>query len=224
MHGQQLLGPRSTGSSPAGSGPHTHHGPRNRTGDRRRGAREKAAVGAAAETYDEEQERRAEARRLEEEQREQEYEAEQARREELRQTRRITFERILENAPKTLNAAQLRVLLRAIVNLDPYTFADDLVEDIAVENERRSPEEVLLATIATTADEKLTHFAVRLALSGHVSIPRENEPDFLNEADAVFALPKKETKAKKTGKAPVALSKTKTNDKKQTAAKKQIAA
>ena len=57
------------------------------------------------EEYQAEQERRAEARRLEEEQREQEYEAEQARREELRQTRKATFERILENAPETLTFA-----------------------------------------------------------------------------------------------------------------------
>ena len=170
------------------------------------------------EEYQAEQERRAEARRLEEEQREQEYEAEQARREELRQTRKATFERILENAPETLTSAQLRVLLRAIVNLDPYTFADDLAEDIADENERRSPEEMLLATIDGTADEKLTRFAVRLALSGHVGIPRENEPDFLTEADAVFTPQQKKAMPQKTSKTPVALSKPKTKAKKQIAA------
>ena len=176
--------------------------------------------------YEEEQERRAEAQRLEEEQREQEYEAERTRREEQRRARKATFDRILENAPETLHAAQLRVLLRAIVNLDPYTFADDLSADMAEENERRSSEEVLLATIAATADDKLSRFAVRLALSGHVGTPRENELDFLAEADAVFTPPQKEAKAKKTTKAPVALSKPKTKNKakKQTAAKKQIAA
>ncbi len=81
------------------------------------------------------------------------------------------------------------MLLRAIVNLDPYTFADDLAEDIAAddENEQRSAEEVLLATIDATADDKLTRFALRLALSGHVGIPRENELDFLTEAEAAFA-------------------------------------
>ena len=85
--------------------------------------------------YEAEQERRAEEFRQQQERQQQEYEAEQARREEQRQARVATFERILENAPETLNAAQLRVLLRAIVNLDPYTFADDLAEDIANENE-----------------------------------------------------------------------------------------
>ena len=88
--------------------------------------------------YREMQERRAEERRLEEERREQEYEAEQTRREELRQTRKAAFERILANAPETFSAAQFRMLLRALVNLDPYTFADDLAEDIADENEQRS--------------------------------------------------------------------------------------
>ena len=112
----------------------------------------------------------------------------------------------------------MRVLLRAIVNLDPYTFADDLAEDIADENERRSPEEMLLATINGTADGKLTRFAVRLALSGHVGIPRENEPDFLTEADAVFTPPQKKAKPQRTSKTPVALTKTKTKAKKQIAA------
>jgi ParB family chromosome partitioning protein len=149
------------------------------------------------EEYEAEQERRAEEFRQQQERQEQEYEAEQARREEQRSRRAATFERILKNAPDTLNAVQLRVLLRAIVNLDPYTFADDLAEDIADESERRSAEEVLLATIDTTADDKLTRFAIRLALSGHVSIPRENEPDFLAEAEAVF-VPPQPKKAPKT--------------------------
>ncbi len=143
------------------------------------------------EKYQAEQERRAEARRLEKKQREQEYEAERTRREELRQTREATFERILENAAETLAFAQLRVLLRAIVNLDPYTFADDLAEEVADDNERRSREEVLLATIDATADEKLTQFAVRLVLSGRVGVPRENELDLLTEAESPFLLRRK---------------------------------
>ena len=127
----------------------------------------------------------------------QEYEAEQTRREEQRKARAATFERILENAPESFTAMQLRVLLRAIVNLDPYTFADDLAEDIAAdnENEQRSAEEVLLSTIDATADDKLTRFALRLALAGHVGIPREGEFDFLTEAEAVFAPPQPKKKA-----------------------------
>ena len=58
-------------------------------------------------------------------------------------------------------------MLRALVNLDPYTFAADFAEDIAGdnENEQRSAEEVLLSTIDATADDKLTRFALRLALA-----------------------------------------------------------
>ena len=174
--------------------------------------------------YEAERERRAEEFRQQQEREEQQYEAEQARRDEQRKARTATFERILENAPESLTPTQLRVLLRAIVNLDPYTFADDLAVDVNGDNEndQRSAEEMLLATIDATADDKLTRFAIRLALSGHVAIPRENEPDFLAEAEAIFAPPQK-AKAKKTRNAPVAMPTPKTQAKKKTA-KKQIAA
>ena len=49
--------------------------------------------------------------------------------------RQATFERILENAPPTFTAAQLRVFLRALVNLDPYTFTDDVAEHFAGDDE-----------------------------------------------------------------------------------------
>ncbi len=175
-----------------------------------------------------EEDRRAEERRQQFEREEQQREAEHQRRDKLREQREATFERILENAPETFTTAQLRVLLRAIVNLDPYTFADDLAEDIADENEQRSAEEVLLSTIDNTADDKLTRFALRLALAGHVGIPRESEFDFLTEAEAVFAPPqpkkngsskqaKKLTPIKATASAPATKPK-------KTTAKKQIAA
>ena len=147
--------------------------------------------------HEAEQEHRAEQFRHETEQRQQEYEAEQGRKEEQRKSRAVTFERILENAPGTFTAPQLRVLLRAFVNLDPYTFANDLAEDIASNNEseQRSAEEVLLSTIDATADDKLTRFALRLALAGHVGIPREGEFDFLTEAEVAFAPPPPQKKA-----------------------------
>ena len=116
----------------------------------------------------------------------------------------------------------MRVLLRAIVNLGPYTFADDLAEDIADGNDRRCAEEVLLATIDRTADDKLTRFAIQLALTGHLGIPREGDPDFLTEAAAIFTLPQKKAKAQKTRNAPVTMPKSKTEPKKP--AKKQVAA
>ena len=175
-----------------------------------------------------EEDRRTEERRQQFEREEQEREAEHERRDQLRKQREATFERILENAPQTFTAAQLRVLLRAIVNLDPYTFADDLAEDIADENEQRSAEEVLLSTIDNTTDDKLTRFALRLALSGHVGIPRENEFDFLTEAEAAFAPPQpKKSGSSKKEKRPTPIKTTEaapTPKPRKTAAKNQIAA
>ena len=173
-----------------------------------------------------EEDRRNEERRLQMEREEQEREAEHERRDKLRKQREATFERILENAPESFTAAQLRVLLRAIVNLDPYTFADDLSEDMADENDHRSAEEVLLSTIDNTTDDKLTRFALRLALAGHVGIPRENEFDFLSEAEAVFIAPKpKAAKAAKKQKQPTPIKTDAPSSKaKKPAAKKKIAA
>jgi len=147
--------------------------------------------------YEEERQRREEERKQQFDREQAEIEAEHNRRAEIIRGRQATFHRILENAPAILNAAQLRVLLRALVNLDPYTFADDLAEDIAAdnENEQRSAEEVLLSTIDATADDKLTRFALRLALAGHVGIPREGEFDFLSEAETVFVPPQPTKKA-----------------------------
>ena len=172
--------------------------------------------------YEAEQERKAEERRLEMERQEQEYEAEQARRHEQRQAREATYNRILENAPASFSTAQLRVLLRAIVNLDPYTFADDLAEEMAEEKDDRSSEEVLLAALDATAEDKLTGFALRLALAGHRGIPRENEPDFLAEADAIFApiaAPERNPKSPKVTKPTLVLAK-----KKKSTARKNAAA
>ena len=174
--------------------------------------------------HEEEQERRAEEFRQQEEQRQQEYQAEQTRRNELRKAREATFERILENAPATFTAAQLRVVLRALVNLAPSTFADDLAEDIVTENEQRSAEELLLATIDSTADDKLTRFALRLALSGHVGIPGEHEFDFLAEAEIVFPSPQPNKKKSKPAKMPTPSKAPKATAKKAPAAKKQVAA
>ena len=142
-------------------------------------------------------------RKQEEEQREQEYEAERARKKELQKSRTAIFERIVQNVPATFNAAQLRVLLRALVNRAPYMFTDDLAEQIAGqdENERRTVEEILLSAINGLNDDKLTGFALRLALTGHIDIPREGEFDFLAEAEAVFAPSQSKNSASKKPKA-----------------------
>ena len=175
-----------------------------------------------------EEDRRAEERRQQFEREQKEQEAERERRDKQRKQREATFERILANAPETLSAAQLRVLLRAIVNLDPYTFADDLAVDVNGddENDQRSAEEVLLSAIDGTEDNKLPHFAIRLALSGHVGIPRENEFDFLTEAEAVFAprQPKKKNGTAKAKKPTPIQAASPSAKPKKTKARKQIAA
>jgi ParB family chromosome partitioning protein len=150
--------------------------------------------------HEEEQRRREEDRKEQFEREQQEYEAEQSRREELRKSRAAAFERIVANAPAAFTPAQLRVLLRAIVHLDPYTFADDLADDLAGENEneQRTAEDVLLSTIDNLTDNRLTGFTIRLALAGHRGIPREGEFDFLGEAEGVF-VPKKPKAVKAKG-------------------------
>ena len=161
---------------------------------------------AQRKAHEEEQDRRAEERRMQEKREEQEREAEFAKRDELRKQREKTFEQIVAQASANLSPAQLRVILRAIVNLDPYTFADDLATDLSEDpdNDKRSAEEVLLTVIDGTADDKLTSFAVRLALAGHRGIPRETELDFLTKAAAAFLTPKpKKNPAKKTALAKV---------------------
>ena len=159
-----------------------------------------------------EEERRAEERRQQDEREEQEREAAFAKRDKLRKKREATYERIVQEAPPVFTAAQLRVILRALVNLDPYTFADDLATDISEDpdNDKRSAEEVLLTAIDRTADDKLTSFAARLALAGHRGIPNETEIDFLTEAETAFLTPKpsKRSKAEKKEATPIKPSKT----------------
>ena len=182
--------------------------------------------------YEEERQRREEERKQQFEWEQAEIEAEHHRRAEIIKGRQATFERILESAPVTFTAVQLRVLLRAIVNLDPYTFADDVAEDITAddENEQRSAEEVLLSTIDATADDKLTRFALRLALAGHVAIPREGDFDVLTEAEAAFVpLPLTKKAATKKVKQPTSIessakAKTKPTVQKATSSRKKVAA
>lgn len=157
--------------------------------------------------YEEEQERKEEERKQEFERQQKQYEAEQARREKQRKARTATFERILANAPVTFTAPQLRVFLSALVNLDPYDFAEDVAEFYVGgdENNQQTPEEVLSDTVAGLPDDKLTVFALRLVLTGHTDIPRENDSDLLAQAEAAFvpSEPKKAT-AKKIKPPPVA--------------------
>ena len=177
--------------------------------------------------YEQEQERKAEERRQAFERQQEEYEAEQAHKDELRKAREVTFTRIFENAPAMFNAAQLRAVLRALVNLDPYTFADDLAEEFPDENDggQRSAEEVLLSVIDRLTDDKLTAFALQLALSGHRGLSREGEIDFLTEAAAVFIAPPAEKPAsRKKAKTPTPIKATTKPTTSRKTAKKNLAA
>jgi ParB family chromosome partitioning protein len=142
--------------------------------------------------HEEEQQRRDEERRQQFEREQAEYEAEQNRRDEVLKARQATFERIVANAPPMFTAAQLRVFLRALINLDPYTLTDDVAEHFAGddENNQRSADEILAVALTQTPDEKLTGFALRIVLTGSIAIPREDEFDFLAQAEAAFPLPK----------------------------------
>ncbi len=111
-----------------------------------------------------------------------------------------TLDHILDSAPATFTAPQLRVLLRALIHIDSYHFADDVAAHFVRddENNQQTGEEVLLSVVDGLEDDKLSSFALRLALTGHADIPRENEIDHLAEAEAVFAPPQpKKAKAKK---------------------------
>lgn len=74
----------------------------------------------------------------------------------------------------------MKVLVRALVSLDPYTLADDLAASLAGDDDadQRMTEEVLLDCIAALADDKLAGFAMRIALSGHTGLSSEISPTF----------------------------------------------
>jgi ParB family chromosome partitioning protein len=175
--------------------------------------------------YEQEQERRAEESRQEDEQREKEWEVERARTEKLQKARSATFERILEDAPPLFSAAQFRFFLRALINLDPYTFADDVAEHfVADANNDKSAEGILLAGMEGLPDDKLTGFALRLVLTGNIPIPREGEVDSLTEAETAFVPAKPSKTAAKTAKAPAPVKSAGKTAGKRSTAKNRVAA
>ena len=170
-----------------------------------------------------EQQRREEERQQQTEREQQEQEAERARREETRKARLATFDRILDNAPAMFTAAQLRVLLTALVNVDPYDFRDEVATYFAGDDEdnQQSAEEVLSNTIAALPDDELTRFTLRLVFTEHAAIPREGDFDFLAEAEAIFSphQPKRVGKNKKEKTAtPIKSATKKVTDKRKLAA------
>jgi ParB family chromosome partitioning protein len=138
--------------------------------------------------YRAEQERREEERKAEFEHQQREYEAEQARRAKQRKARVTTIERIVEHAPASFSAGQMRLFLRLLIHLD-YSFLEEVASHFANvdENSQQSDDEIVLAALGGTADEKLNGFALRLVLSEHIGIPHESQPNLLSEAQQVFA-------------------------------------
>jgi ParB family chromosome partitioning protein len=172
--------------------------------------------------YKAEQERKEEERKAEFERQQKEFEAEQARRDKLHKARVATFERIIEEAPASFNPAQMRVFLRLLIHLD-YSFLEEVSTHFANgdENAQQSDDEIVLAALDGTADEKLTSFALRLVLSDHIGIPQESQPDLLTEAEQVIAPKKpKAVKARGDGSSKPKRTALKASAKKETSKKK----
>ncbi len=121
-------------------------------------------------------------------------------------------------------AAQLAELFSIparIVEIDDAQALEwQLVENSQrVDVHQRTAEELLFAAIDSLADEKLTGFTLRLALTSHVAIPRDGETDILAEAEAVFlqASQPKKASSRKAGE-PTPIKDKKTAPKKKNAA------
>ena len=119
----------------------------------------------------------------------------------MHKARQVTFERIVENAPATFTAAELQgVLYTPLINLDPFDFAEDVAAYFVGDDENNQQTTGRCSGIGlfpAFQTEKLTGFALRLALTGHTDIPREGDFDFLAEAESVFTpqQPKKKANA-----------------------------
>lgn len=153
--------------------------------------------------------------------RQREIEKEQAQRKRLVKRRTESFNRILDNAPLTFSGPQLRVLLRALINIDACDFIDDVAAHFVGDddNNQQSAEEALLTVMDGMEDNKLPAFALRLALTGHVDIPREAEIDHLIEAEKLFAPAQPKAAKKPSAKAVMKPASVKTKSAKKKAGK-----
>jgi ParB family transcriptional regulator, chromosome partitioning protein len=173
--------------------------------------------------YKAEQERKEEERKAEFDRQQKEYEADQARRDKQLKARVATFDRIIDQVPAVFTTAQLRLFLRLVVFIDPYSFLEEVASHFAGNDENLEDTEqaIVLASLANTADDKLTNFALRLALTDHLGIPRDTDPDLLSEAEVLFAPTQAKPKKARTSKATTTLIKP---TEKKVSAKKQKAA
>jgi ParB family transcriptional regulator, chromosome partitioning protein len=171
--------------------------------------------------YRAEQERKEEERKAEYERQQKQYEAEQARVGKMLKARVDTFKRIIEQAPASFSTAQMRVFLRLIIHLDFSSLGEVATYfSNGDENVQESEEEIVLAALDITADEKLTGFALRLVLSDHIGIPREGQPDLLSEAEQAFVPKKPKAVKAKQSSSPEGKAVTGKPEKKQTPKKR----
>lgn len=164
----------------------------------------KAEYEARRKEYEAEQERLAGERKAAFERQQEEYEAERKRKEEQQKARLATLERIIEQAPASFNAAQLRLFAELLLNLSPYGLFEEVAERFVGEDENhnKSDDEILTEVLAACADDKLMGFMLRLVLTEHVEIPRREQTDWLAKVEAVFVpVEAKTQKAKKKQKA-----------------------
>ena len=71
----------------------------------------------------------------------------------------------------------MRLFLRLLVHIDPYSFLEEVAGHFASgrrEHATVRARRLCWPLLDDTADEKLTSFALRLVLTDHVGIPREN--------------------------------------------------
>jgi ParB family transcriptional regulator, chromosome partitioning protein len=126
----------------------------------------------------------------EQEERNRQLELQRQKQERIRKQRTELFERIIEAAPPTLTAAHWKLVLRAIVSADLYSICDNLATQYQPEpvpDDQRGAEEVLLEVLLTADEKALNAFALRFALTEHISEPHDEEQtDYLKEAAQVF--------------------------------------
>lgn len=154
-----------------------------------------AAYEQDKQRHEEEARQREEERKAEFDRQQKEYEAQTAKSEKVQKARNAAFERIVNEAPAVFTATQLRAFLKLLVQVDSYNFLEEVANYFAKDEDHdKSEQEIISAALDSTADDKLTGFALRLVLADHTGIPREGEPDPLTEAAAVFLTDKPKPK------------------------------
>ena len=111
--------------------------------------------------------------------------------EERRKRRAAKLKRIVKHTPESLTAAQLRVLLCALIESRFETSLSLLAQEVLGEDEddRQGAEQIVAGHLQGLPDKQVSGFAVRLVLGYHRAEPDVDETDYLAEAEAVF-LPK----------------------------------